>query len=140
MKKIFVIDWILFFAFVLSAITGVGLHLSAENGASHEVWHNWAVAHIVASLLFLYFGITHVKMHFAWYKGAFKKGLKGKSKITASISLIYTLSVFTGISLLMVEGANSGVGKWHWIIGLILIITSSLHIAKRMTSLRKSLN
>lgn len=140
MKKIFVIDWILILAFVLSATTGIGLHLSAENGAPHEVWHNWAVAHIVASLLFLYFGITHVKMHFAWYKGVLKKGLKGKNKITASISFIYAISVFTGFSLLMVEGANSDVGKWHWIIGLILILISSLHIAKRMPTLRKSLN
>lgn len=40
MKKIFVIDWILVFVFVLSAFSGIGLHI-AGHGNSHEVSHKW---------------------------------------------------------------------------------------------------
>ena len=50
MKKIFIIDWVLIPAFILSAAAGIGLH-NAGHGNNHEVWHNWAVAHILSSLL-----------------------------------------------------------------------------------------
>ena len=46
MKRIFVIDWILIVVFIVSAISGVGLHI-AGHGNSHEVWHNWAVFHVL---------------------------------------------------------------------------------------------
>lgn len=52
MKKIFVIDWTLIPVFVLSAFSGIQLHV-AGHGTSHEVWHHWAVFHIIASILFL---------------------------------------------------------------------------------------
>ena len=42
MKKVFVIDWILIVVFIVSAISGIGLHI-AGHGNSHEVWHNWGV-------------------------------------------------------------------------------------------------
>lgn len=51
MKKIFVIDWILVFVFVLSAFSGIGLHIAGHDN-SHEVWHNWAVFHILIAFLF----------------------------------------------------------------------------------------
>ena len=40
MKRIFVIDWILIVVFIMSAISGFGLHV-AGHGGTHEVWHNW---------------------------------------------------------------------------------------------------
>lgn len=48
MKRVFLIDWILIVVFIVSAISGIGLHI-AGHGNSHEVWHNrewfmsWAV-------------------------------------------------------------------------------------------------
>ena len=48
MKKVFVIDWILIVVFIVSAISGIGLHI-AGHGNSHEVWHNWVVVHVVSS-------------------------------------------------------------------------------------------
>ena len=51
MKKIFVIDWILFFAFILSAFSGIELHI-AGHGSEHEIWHNWAVSHVLTSFFF----------------------------------------------------------------------------------------
>ena len=62
MKKIFVIDWILLAVAAFSAYSGIELHV-AGHGDVHEIWHNWAVVHVITSLLFLIFGIVHVKMH-----------------------------------------------------------------------------
>ena len=37
--------------FLSAVFTGTGLHI-AGHGNSHELWHTWASAHIVASVLF----------------------------------------------------------------------------------------
>lgn len=79
MKKIFVIDWILVFVFVLSAFSGIGLHI-AGHGNSHEVWHNWAVFHVLTSFLFFVAAIFHITTHWGWYKGTIKNGLGKKRK------------------------------------------------------------
>lgn len=52
MKKILVVDWILVFTFILSAGSGVMLHI-AGHYYDHETWHNWAVSHILTTSLFL---------------------------------------------------------------------------------------
>ena len=39
MKKIFIIDWSLIPAFVLSAYSGIELHVADYEG-NHEVWRN----------------------------------------------------------------------------------------------------
>lgn len=90
MKKVFVIDWILIVVFIVSAISGIGLHI-AGHGNSHEVWHNWAVVHVVSSVLFLVAIIFHVTTHWGWYKGIIKNGIGRKSKVTAVLSIIFLL-------------------------------------------------
>mgnify|MGYP000051987292 FL=1 len=64
--------------FVLTFYSGIKLHV-AGHGTSHEVWHNFALFHIITSLLFLAACIMHIRSHAAWYKGLFQKGL-GKKK------------------------------------------------------------
>ena len=139
MKKVFVIDWILIVVFIVSAISGIGLHI-AGHGNSHEVWHNWAVVHVVSSVLFLVAIIFHVTTHWGWYKGIIKNGIGRKSKVTAVLSIIFLLLSVTGIVLLGVSGANSPLGLWHYKIGIIMIIIAIGHIIKRLSALRKSLN
>ena len=136
MKKIFVIDWVLIPAFLLSAATGIGLHI-AGHGEVHQVWHNWAVAHIAASLAFLALGIEHVKLHWAWYKRLGR--INGKSKITLLLSVVFLFAILNGIALIGVEGANSGIGLWHYKIGLALCACSLLHLCKRLPVLAKSI-
>ena len=63
MKKIFVIDWALLSVFAITAITGFELHLSGHF-SSHEVWHNWAVCHTLASLAFIILGYFFSKNSF----------------------------------------------------------------------------
>lgn len=117
--------------FIASALSGIGLHI-AGHGTNHEVWHNWAVAHVITSLLFLISGFSHMKAHYAWYKSLFQNGIGKKSRITFVLSGIYTLTTVSGIMLLGVEGANSAIGLWHYRVGLLLIVFSIIHIGKRI--------
>lgn len=138
MKRIFVIDWWLLPAFALTVYSGFELHI-AGHFSSHEVWHNWAVFHIITSLSFIIAGILHIKTHWGWYKSLISKGLGKKSPVTAWLSLIYTATVLTGIALLSIEGGNSGIGLWHYRIGILLTTIAAVHIIKRMAVIRKSI-
>lgn len=51
MKRIFIIDWCLALAFLITAYSGLELHI-AGHFSTHQVWHNWAVCHILASLTY----------------------------------------------------------------------------------------
>ena len=138
MKGIFVIDWILIVVFIVSAISGIGLHI-AGHGNSHEVWHNWAVFHALGSVLFLVAIIFHVRTHGGWYKGIIKNGIGRKSKVTAVFSIVFLLLSVTGIVLLGVNGANSPLRLWHYKIGIVMTVIAVGHIIKRLSALRKSL-
>ena len=138
MKKIFVIDWILFFVFVLSAFSGIGLHIAGHDN-SHEVWHNWAVFHILTVFLFFMAAIFHITTHWGWYKGVIRNGFGKKSKITVALSVVFFLVSVTGIILLGVNGANSYIGLLHYKIGIVTIVLCVGHILKRIPLLRKSL-
>lgn len=139
MKRIFVIDWILIVVFIVSAISGFGLHV-AGHGSSHEIWHNWAVFHVLGSILFLIAVILHVATHLEWYKGIIKKGIGCKSKVTAILSVIFLLLSVTGLALLGINGANSLLGLWHYKIGVITIVVTLGHVIKRLSVFHKSLN
>ena len=54
--------------FILVLHTGIKLHI-AGHGTDHDIWHYWAIFHIITSLLFTIFGVMHVKHHWGWYKG-----------------------------------------------------------------------
>lgn len=62
MKRIFIIDWWLALAFAITAYSGFELHI-AGHFSTHEVWHNWAVCHTLASLTFIileYYTSNHI--------------------------------------------------------------------------------
>lgn len=138
MKKIFVIGWTLVPVFVLSAFSGIGLHI-AGHGNNHELWHNWAVFHVLSGFLFLITVIFHITTHWGWYKGTIKNGLGKKSKITVVLSVVFFLVSVTGIILLGVNGANSDTGLLHYKTGIATIILCIGHILKRTHLLYKSL-
>lgn len=64
--------------FLASAVTGIGLH-AAGHGTNHEIWHNWSIAHITTSLLWLLAVAVHIKRHRLWYKSLLSKGLSHKT-------------------------------------------------------------
>ena len=128
-------DWLLIPVSIASVITGFGLHVAGKN-APHEVWEQWAMAHVVATVLFLVLGILHVWHHWAWYKSLFSKGLGKKSRVTLLLTIAFLLLVVTGIVLIVaIEGPNSTTGHLHYLFGLLLTILSLWHIAKRWKAL-----
>ena len=138
MKRVFVIDWILIPLFLLTAYTGIKLHI-VGHGNNHELWHNWAVFHVLTSFLFFLAAIFHITTHWGWYKGAIKNGLGKKNKITVVLSVVFFLVSVTGIILLGVDGANSYIGLLHYKIGIVTIVLCIGHLLKRVSLLRKSL-
>lgn len=121
----------LLLTFVASAATGIGLHV-AGHGAGHEEWHNWAVAHVLSSLGWLISGAIHIKRHWAWYCAIASKGIGHKSRTTILLSALFPFVTVTGLMLIVcVDGANSALGRWHYISGLILILLSLIHIVSR---------
>lgn len=124
-------------AFVAMAVTGVGLHI-AGHGADHQVWHGWAVAHVIAALLWLISGAQHIIRHRAWYKAVATRGPRRRSVTTLVLSLVFVAEVITGIVLLAcVDGADSGAGLWHYWLGLLLTVLSVVHIASRKRRRKK---
>ncbi len=138
MKKIFVVDWILLLCFLLTAVTGVGMHI-AGHGTSHLGWEVWAWAHSLFGMLFVAFAVWHAKMHIGWYKSLFK-GKSGKKHITTILTAIAIIITITGVVMFAVSGANTGVGLWHYRIGILFSLFALGHIVKRVPILRKSLN
>ena len=122
---------------IASVITGFRLHVAGKN-APHEVWEQWAAAHVVATVLFLVVGIVHVRHHWAWYKSLFSRGLGKKSRVTLLLTIAFLLLVITGIVLIVaIDGPNSTTGHLHYIFGLLLTILSLWHIVKRWKALVK---
>lgn len=138
MKRIFVVDWILLAVFILTAFTGLELH-AAGHGGSHELWHNWAVFHIIASILFVIATLFHVQTHWGWYKGWVKHGLGKKSRVTVIVSVLFVILSATGLILVGIEGANSFIGLWHYKIGIVSSLLFLGHIIKRARILKRSL-
>lgn len=139
MKRVFVIDWTLIPSFVLTVVSGIGLHI-AGHGAEHEVWHNWAVAHVVASLFFTVAAVWHIATHRGWYKSFVRSGIGNKSRITIVLTILFSAVVGTGIALLgWIDGANSETGLWHYATGLALTVVAIGHIVKRISALKKSI-
>ena len=139
MKKIFVIDWGVTIFFLIVAVSGFGMHISGTR-CTHEVWHNWAVVHTLSSIGFLISGIMHIQSHWAWYKGWLSKGLGNKSRVTALLSIIFVAISITGILLIaVIDGANSGLGLWHYRLGIAMTFIGLGHFIKRVPILKKSL-
>lgn len=139
MKKVFVIDWWLVALFIVTVVSGFGMHVSG-NRCSHEIWHDWAVVHTISSVAFLVAGMMHMQTHWGWYKGWFKNGRGNKSRVTVLLSIVFVLTAITGIiSLVAAEGCNSGIGLFHYTIGKILLVIGLCHIIKRIPVLKKSI-
>ncbi len=133
------IDLALIPTFLLLIISGIGIHVTDEF-THHSIWHNWAVTHVIAALLFLILGIFHIKGHWAWFK-SLKKTLKRKSKPNMILTLLFLFETVTGIILLaFIDGGDTHIGSWHWVVGLIMIVFGIGHILKRLKTLKLGLS
>lgn len=140
-KNMFIIDLILIPVFTLVAYSGLKLHIAGHpQEYSHDIWHNWAIVHVVSGIISLVFGWLHIKAHWTWYNKLFKKSKRKKSKVTITLSLIFSVELITGsILIFFIDGANTGVGLWHYKIGLAMILFLLLHTVNRFNIMMKGL-
>ena len=125
------IAWLLPIAFVASAVTGIGLHI-AGHGNSHETWHNWGVAHMAVSFLWLLSVAAHAKRHRLWYKTLMCERTTNKHRTTLFLSVVFLIVAITGILLMAcVEGANSPIGLLHYKLGILLLASTVVHVLCR---------
>ncbi len=139
MNKTLVVDWTLLPCFLLTAITGIGMHV-AGHGTNHTGWEVWAWAHSLSGVSFAAFAIWHVKMHIGWYKSLLKAKSSKNRHITTLLTLTAIIITITGIIMFGISGANSGIGLWHYRIGILFSLFALGHVVKRIPVLRKSLN
>ena len=138
-KTLFITDLLLLLAFIPVSTTGFALHYTGHQ-CNHELWHNWAVAHVLSSLIFFIPLTTHIYGHWGWYKSLLKNGTKNKSRVTIILSALMLIVIITGIIVLFKhQGANSNLGIRHYILGIILSIVAIGHFIKRRKVLFKGL-
>ena len=134
-NKIFIIDFSLIPILILLATTGIGIHMSGENG-DHGAWHTWAVCHVICSMAFLILICFHIRQHIGWFKTLFKGNLKGRG-VTVILSIIMIAETISGIVLIVfVNGEGSSWGHFHWLTGIILTIICIGHFIKRFNRLK----
>lgn len=140
-KPLFIVDLLMALLAMASAWTGIEIHY-AGHFQGHGVWHTWAVVHLFVNVAWFITCFLHCKHHWAWYKSLFKgrQSFSRKSKVTLVLSIIFTITALTGISLLIfAEGQGSRLGHWHYILGLVLAVIGLGHFLKRFSILRKGL-
>ena len=139
-KTLFLTDLLLLITFVPSSVTGFILHWAGHQN-SHDLWHNWAVVHILSTLLFAIFVTTHIYGHWGWYRSLFKNGAKNKSRVTVVLTALMLFVVITGIIVLFRhQEVNTGLGLWHYVLGIITTAVILGHFIKRYRILIKGLN
>lgn len=118
-------------ATVAIAVTGFGLH-AAGHGASFPIWHRWAVAHAVFSLLWLVLAGYHVWQHQRWYRAVLSRGVCRKGKLTLLLTALSLALWATGTLLLVcIDGPQSAVGLWHYGLGVAMVLLSAHHLVRR---------
>lgn len=128
---VYLTDYLLVPLFILTTCTGFELHI-AGHMADHENWHNWAAFHTITGIFFLFLGVIHIITHWTWYKGLKKKELRKKRRPTTILSVLLILVSTTGIWLLTsIEGANTPIGFFHFVTGIMMSIMGILHVWKR---------
>ena len=141
-KAIFITDITALVTLILSFLTGIMLHVAGHQDV-HEIWHNWAVRHIAATLFFTISIGVHIYGHWGWYKSLLRKGLGNKSRVTVILSIVMLVTALSGdILLFLHRGPNTGLGLWHYVIGIIFTVIAFGHFLKRLrilvNGLRKS--
>lgn len=138
-KALFLTDLLLLITFIPATVTGFILHWTGHLN-NHELWHNWATAHIFTTFIFTIVAAIHIYGHWGWYKSLFKGGIKNKSRVTVVLSALMLLAIITGnIVFFCYPGAHSGMGMWHYVLGIALSVVAIGHFIKRHKMIFKGL-
>ena len=138
-KTLFLTDLLLLIIFIPTSATGFILHWAGHQ-SSHDLWHNWAVVHVISALVLTIIIAIHVYGHWGWYKSLFKGSIKNKSRVTLLLSALIFVDVITGgIVLFRHQEPNAGLGLWHYVISILVTTVVIGHIIKRFNIMRKGL-
>ena len=121
---------------LLTILSGIGLHI-AGHGGNHHVWEIWAVIHSVIAVSFTVLLAYHIHTHWAWFKHIRQVTINRKWFITTMLTVVFILTVFSGIALLAIWGANTHVGLLHYKTGIGLALLMLIHGVKRIPIIGK---
>lgn len=124
----------LLLAFILTAATGVCLHLSDKHGVMPQAEDALEVAHLCLSAACLLLAAQHVLRHGAWLRGLAHGRWRGRRVDTPVLLVVACLGAGTGLGKLFLKGM--GLGRWHWALGLALIALTLVHVGRRWRALR----
>lgn len=122
--------------FPLTAISGVMIHVANHNPSEMQI-QPWLGLHILAAILFLFFAIKHIYLHWRWFKSMFT-GFKKRSVITLLAALSFLFVSITGLILVIGKsGGGSHLSLAHYQFGLLFIVFATWHCLKRLKVFRK---
>lgn len=105
----------------------------AGHWSGHDVWHNWGVAHVAATLLWLVSAGLHVRRRRKWYSSVAVRGVSGNGWVTLALTLVFMAAAVTGFVLLVcIDGQDSSIGLWHYGLGIVLILLTLFHAVRRV--------
>ena len=113
MKKIFKIDCGLYPLGLFTILSGIGLH-TAGHGDNHQIWEIWAVVHSIITVSFSVLIAYHVHTHRTWFKALRRNIILKKQPTTSMLSVACLVTMFSGIALLGIWGANTHIGLLHY--------------------------
>ena len=137
MKKIFKIDCGLYPLGLFTILSGIGLH-TAGHGDNHQIWEIWAVVHSIIAVSFSALLAYHVHTHRTWFKALRLNIILKKQPTTSMLSVACLVTMFSGIALLGIWGANTHIGLLHYKIGIGFTLLMLIHGAKRVRIIKKA--
>lgn len=137
MKKIFKIDCGLYPLGLFTILSGIGLH-TAGHGDNHQIWEIWAVVHSIIAVSFSVLLAYHVHTHLTWFKALRRNIILKKQPTTSMLSVACLVTMFSGIALLGIWGANTHIGLLHYKIGIGFTLLILIHGAKRVRIIKKA--
>ena len=116
--------------FLASAVTGINLH-AHDDELTFGAWF-WDTTHILTSLLWLLSAAVHFARYCRSGMATPLKDLLGKSGLTRALTTTFLLATVTGFVLMAgEENAGAATGMWHFGLGLLLIVFSSMHVIRK---------
>lgn len=138
MKPIFRTDLSLAIFGLCSLVSGILIHY-AGHFESHNVWHNLSVLHCFINVALVITIVIHIKQHWGWFKGLFKKSSL-KKKLAIFVTTAFLSVLLSGIYLLaFTDGQGTHAGLVHYWFGLFFGLLAILHLAKRWHMFHKGI-
>ena len=111
-------------------------------GFSH---YDWSLVHKIFVIIFSFFMVYHIILHWRWYKSVISKNLIAKNKLVITLTIVFLLVALTGYFSWLINLACEDVSlskviiEIHDKIALILIVFLILHLSKRFIWFKKTL-